>query len=471
MASDLESEDPSLSDLSELLDLDDVSVLKLGCLFAQRYHVEERLGYGGMGCVYRATDNQTKQTVALKVLHSTMLSDAGARRRFIREGRASIALKHPHIVQVTDFSIATDGLPYMVMEYLEGQSLADILIKSGPLTLARFITSFSQILSALTHAHEQGIVHRDIKPSNIMFVPTSRGRENIKLVDFGVAKLVTDMGGTQELTTLGELIGSPCYMSPEQCQGDDVDIRSDLYSLGCVMYEALTGARAFRGGSSLRIMHKQVHEMPPSFSKIYPDHTIPLWLEQLIFKTLAKNPADRYENAHALKIELLDGRFHPDEESTAAHFAVLPWESLRGTQFDDNLSGSFQALPKAPPIGTTTNERIGGASTLAVGTISNPQVFKSFNWAVLKLLNDSGILGDEDLNNARDFQTHNGGDMTKILVLLGKIDNHMLAAAQRAQQLLELGEVSQDRALALLAYCQKTGLGLDKAAKELLDKK
>jgi len=462
MASNQQSNDDF--DISEeLFDPEQSSVLKLGSLFAERYLVQEQLGIGGMGCVYQVLDQKANKTLALKVLNTSMLSDVGARRRFVREGRASLSLQHPHIVQVIEFSVSPDGLPYMVMEYLQGESLADILMKTGPLTLARFITAFSQILSALVHAHEQGIVHRDIKPSNIMFVPTSRGRENVKLVDFGVAKLISDAGGTQELTTLGEFIGSPCYMSPEQCQGEDVSIRSDLYSLGCVMYEAITGVRAFRAGNSLRIMHMQVHEMPAPFSKAVPDLSLPKWLEQLIFKTLAKNPEERYENAYKVKNDLLDGRFRSQDEGTATHFAVLPWESLRGQPFDETASGSFEVIPREKPV-LPLSEKLSPAATLAVGTISNPQVFKSFNWNVLKLLNAAGLLTEEDLLNARQFQQLNGGDLGRILVLLGRIDNNTLIAAKTAQHLIQLGEMKQDKAIALVIQCQKTGMAFDETS-------
>jgi serine/threonine protein kinase len=455
----------NIDPLEEFFDLEQASVLKIGSLFADRYFVEEQLGIGGMGCVYRVTDRKTDKTLALKVLHAAMLSDIGARKRFVREGRASLLLQHPHIVQVLEFSVAPDGLPYMIMEYLQGESLADILLKSGPLTLARFITAFSQVLSALSHAHELGIIHRDIKPSNIMFVPTSRGRENIKLVDFGVAKLITDAGGTQELTVLGEFIGSPCYMSPEQCEGNNVDNRSDLYALGCVMYEAITGVRAFRAGNSLRIMHMQVHELPAPFSKAVPEASIPKWLEQLIFKTLAKNPNDRHDNAYKLKIDLLDGRFRAPDEVTATSFNVLPWESLRGQPFDETSSGSFEAIPKEKPP-QPFNDKMSPAATLAVGTISNPQVFKSFNWNVLKLLNASGILNEEDLQNARQFQQLNGGDLGRILVLLGRIDNNTLIAAKAAQHLIQLGELKQDRAITVVKQCQKTGKTFEEAINE-----
>lgn len=468
MSPDFESNDDVDDLVDELLDLDQTSVLKLGSLFAGRYLVEGQIGFGGMGCVYRVLDKKSDKTLALKVLNTMFLSDVAARRRFIREGRASLALEHPHIVQVREFSVAPDGLPYMIMEYLQGESLADILMKSGPLTLARFVTTFSQVLSALTHAHDQGIIHRDIKPSNIMFVPTSRGRENVKLVDFGLAKLLSDAGGTQELTALGEFIGSPCYMSPEQCLGDQVDKRSDLYSLGCVMYEAISGVRAFRAGSSLRIMHMQVYESPPPFSKVVPGVDIPKWLEQLIFKTLDKNPDNRYEDAHKLKIDLLDGRFRSQDEN-ATHFAVLPWESLRGQPFDETSSGSFEVLPKTP-LPPVTTEKVSSAATLAVGTISNPQVFKSFNWKVLKLLASSGILNEEDLFNAREFQKANGGDLARILVLLGRVDNNTLLAAKTAQHLIELGELKQDRAIVLINHCRNTGMDFNDAAKELTGK-
>jgi len=451
--------------------------------------VEAQLGYGGMGCVYRAIDKKTNRRVALKILHPSMLSDTSARRRFIREGRNSLSLRHPHIVQVTDFALSKDGLLYMEMEYLQGESLADIVMKTGPLTLGRFVDVFVQVCNALIYAHEQGFVHRDIKPSNIMIGPSRRGGDRVKLVDFGVAKLLND-SGMQELTFVGEFIGSPCYMSPEQCEGaDSVDGRSDLYSLGCVMYEAITGVRAFRGPSSLRIMHKQVHEMPAIFSKARPDLAIPAWLEHVVFKTLAKNPRERYDNAHALKLDLLDGRFQSSQdEDRATNFEVLPWESLQhapfdetasGTNFDAAVSGSHEAIVSkaydAAISGTheaglkTITRRRAAASTLAVGTVSNPIVFKSFNWSVLKLLSYGGMIQEEDLLEARQFQQHNGGDLGRILVILGKIDNKTLLSAVKAQRLVELGEMKTDRAIYLLHYCQRMRADLEEAITELGD--
>lgn len=469
---DITPRDSDEEPVNELFDIELSSLLKPGAIFADRYEVEKQLGYGGMGAVYSAQDQKIGKRVALKILHPTMLSDAGARRRFIREGRNSLGLKHPHIVHVNDFGLSRDGLLYMEMEYLHGESLADILMKTGPLTLARFVNAFAQILSALVYAHDQGFVHRDIKPSNIMLIPTKRGAESIKLVDFGVAKFVSDMGGTQELTALGEFIGSPCYMSPEQCEGNDVDARSDLYSLACVMYEAISGVRAFRGGSALRIMHKQVKEMPPALSKVRPDLNFPMWLEDLIFKGLAKKPRDRYDTANRMKHDLLDGRFKT--QNTAEHFEVLPWESLQRPVYDETASGTFDALVsgsnwEALPVGVTTMKGQ-QASTLAVGTISNPSVFKSFNWAVLKLLSFGGMIKEEDILMAREFQQHNGGDLGKILVLLGKLDNKTLMSAVQAQRLIELNQLKMDRAVTILHYCQRMRIGLEDAMRELGDK-
>lgn len=451
----------------DISELQPSSSLIVGSVFDERYLVVTQLGDGGMGCVYRAIDHQTDGTVALKVLHPSLLSDNPARQRFIREGKASIQLTHRNIVHVNKFAITPNGLLYMEMEYLNGQSLAEALIKTGPLQLPRFVNIFTQVLSALTYAHEHEIVHRDLKPGNIMLVKSSKG-EKVKLVDFGVAKLLSDSANqNQQLTGLGEFIGSPSFMSPEQCAGEKIDARADIYSLGCVMYEAISGTRAFTGSSSLAIMHKQVHELPLQLSIIRPD-AVPGWLERIIYRALAKDPDNRYQTAEDMKADLLDARFTPGQAGDTVYddSSKLPWESFREEVIKaQSDSGSFDALPERP-VGETT-ERIKGAASVTTGVTTNPTEFRSFDWAVLKLLKLAELITDEELAAARQYQRSNGGDLGRILVILGTVENKTLLSAIKAQRLIELEQLTLERATAIVSYCQKKNLYYDEAVEQI----
>jgi len=450
----------------DISELQPSSSLIVGSVFDERYLVVTQLGDGGMGCVYRAIDHQTDGTVALKVLHPSLLSDNPSRQRFIREGKASSQLTHRNIVQVNKFAITPNGLLYMEMEYLNGQSLAEALIKSGPLPLPRFVNIFTQVLSALTYAHEHEIVHRDLKPGNIMLVKSSKV-EKVKLVDFGVAKLLSDSAG-QQLTGFGEFIGSPSFMSPEQCAGETVDARADIYSLGCVMYEAISGSRAFTGSSSLAIMHKQVHELPLQLSVIRPDGSVPGWLERIIYRALAKDPDNRYQTAEAMKADLLDARFTPGKEGDTVYddSSRLPWERFREEVYKaQSDSGSFEALPERQ-VGETT-ERIKAAASVNTGVTTNPTEFRSFDWAVLKLLKLAVLVTDEELAAARQYQRENGGDLGRILVILGTVENKTLLSAIKAQRLIELEQLTLERATAIVGFCQKNNLYYDEAVGQI----
>jgi serine/threonine protein kinase len=263
------------------------------------------LGTGGMGVVYRARHALMDRIVAIKMLQGQLISDSLSVKRFHQESKAASRINHRHVITVYDFGISPQGLPYIVMDYLEGTSLADIIKTDGQVGVDRTIKIIGQACDALFHAHKQGVVHRDLKPSNIVLINYDEEKDFVKVVDFGVAKLMnTNTEGGQRLTQAGEVCGSPVYMSPEQCMGQELDARSDIYSMGIVVYETLTGKLPILGKTMVDTMSRHVSEMPPPFTVIRPDLYIPARLEGVIFKALAKDPNDRHQSMDEMRQEL-----------------------------------------------------------------------------------------------------------------------------------------------------------------------
>ena len=267
---------------------------KIGDIFAERYEILGIIGDGGMGKVYKARHNLMKRIVAIKMLLPHLVQNAAALKRFTQEAQAASALKHPHILYVHDFGISEQGIPFLVMDYLEGINLATLLQEEGSLPESRAVPIFIQACSALAHAHSKGVVHRDIKPANIMLIEYEGQPDYLQIVDFGIAKLMQP-DGAEQLTHTGEVFGSPLYMSPEQCRGKDLDARSDIYSLGCVLYRCLTGRPVFGGRDAMECMYKQVNDTPSTFHELCPEVKISESLEAAVFKAIAKEPEDRFQ--------------------------------------------------------------------------------------------------------------------------------------------------------------------------------
>lgn len=277
----------------------------VGQTFAAKYQVLSALGEGGMSVVYLVRHLGLAKLMALKMLHTHLASRGTSQLRFQQEARAASQLAHPGIIMVHDYGITDDGVPYLVMDYIEGESLANLLAKQTRLDLCDALPIFLQTCSALAHAHEHGLIHRDLKPSNIMLRHQVDDSLQVLVVDFGVAKLVGESSpNVGKLTQTGEFVGSPFYMSPEQCQGKKLDTRTDIYSMGCVMYETLLGRVPFEGESIYAILSQHMSEMPPSLSSIRPELAkVPL-LEKVLFKALAKDPSARYQSMTELASDL-----------------------------------------------------------------------------------------------------------------------------------------------------------------------
>lgn len=278
----------------------------VGHTLDDKYRLDERLGIGGMGTVYRARHLLIDRPVAVKVLNPRFVEDEAARARFRREAKACGRLQHVNAVTVTDFGQSQDGYVYLVMELLEGRTLRDVLAKEGPLDAARSVALMLQISAAVAAAHEAGIIHRDLKPANIFIVQRAEVPAVVKVLDFGIAKLATDSLDEDEpktLTAVGAMIGTPRYMSPEQCDGAELTPAADVYSLGVILYEMLTGTVPFSGSTPLAIAMKHTGEIPRSPRDFVA--SIPPALEQVVLHTLEKRPQDRPGNAAEFRAELL----------------------------------------------------------------------------------------------------------------------------------------------------------------------
>ncbi len=271
----------------------------------ERYEVQSLLGQGGMGAVYKVRDKELQKTFAIKVLNSNLVEDKNSLKRFEQEAQAASGLTSPNLVAVYDYGMGKKGSPYIVMDYLDGTSLDTVLAESGYLDVPRAEDIFVQICEAIAHAHSKSVIHRDIKPSNIMLTKGIDGGDFVKLVDFGIAKVLpSQQKATQNLTQTGDIFGSPIYMSPEQCLGNKLDNRSDIYAFGCVMYETLTGQPPFAAENPIKIILKHVNQEPTAISKLPHDYKIPPQLEWVVMRCLAKEPNDRYQSADELLKDL-----------------------------------------------------------------------------------------------------------------------------------------------------------------------
>lgn len=271
---------------------------------AGRYEVRSMIGRGGMAQVHLGFDTRLSRVVAIKMLRTDLARDSIFQTRFRREAQAAASLNHPNIVAVYDTGEedvttpdgSTVSVPYIVMEYVEGHTVRDLLAGGAPVPIDEAVEIISGVLSALKYSHVHGLVHRDIKPGNIMLTNTGK----IKVMDFGIARALTDSQAT--MTQTNAVVGTAQYLSPEQAHGDPVDARSDIYSTGCVLFELLTGQPPFKGDSAVAVAYQHVSEIPPKPSSITSD--VPDSIDRVVLKALAKNRDDRYSSAEEMRADL-----------------------------------------------------------------------------------------------------------------------------------------------------------------------
>jgi serine/threonine-protein kinase len=315
-------------------------------VLADRYEIDSVLGEGGMARVFRGTDNVLGRTVAVKVLAHQFARDETSVARFRREAQSAASLNHPNVVSVYDTG-SDDGVHWIVMEYLEGRTLKEAIEEEGPLAPDRTAEIARHVSLALATAHEKGLVHRDVKPANIMLTPSGE----TKVMDFGIARAVTSTGDPT-LTRTGFVMGTAAYLSPEQAEGKPVDARSDIYSLGCVVYEMLTGKPPFDGNSPVAVATKHLSEEPEPISRVNP--RVPHEVEAVVARAMRKDPEERYQDAREMADDL--GRAVTGELplGTASGAATEPVERPGGdtrvlpTAVPEPLRESFRRTPWLP---------------------------------------------------------------------------------------------------------------------------
>lgn len=277
----------------------------LGQVLNEQYELISIIGFGGMSVVYKAKDRKLDKLVAVKMLLPHLMLQTQSMQRFKQEAHSASSLDHPNIVSVYNFGEAPNGQPFLVMDLLRGRSLTSLIKRDKRVKPDRALNIFIQIASALAHAHQKGIIHRDLKPSNIILLEKDGQSDIVKIVDFGIAKLLPHEGrDAVNLTQTGDVFGSPLYMSPEQCKGEKLDSRADIYSMGCLMYECIAGVTPHGGDNMLEVLYRHLNEVPRSFKQLKLGAPVPNRLEAIIFKALAKDPAQRHQSMQALLDEL-----------------------------------------------------------------------------------------------------------------------------------------------------------------------
>jgi serine/threonine-protein kinase len=352
-----------------------VSGVSEGAIIAGKYRIERLLGAGGMGVVVAAEHIQLQEKVALKFLLPQAVSNPDAVARFLREARAAVKIKSEHVARVSDVAMLENGVPYMVMEHLDGIDLSGWLKQRGPLPVELAVEFVLQTCVAVADAHALGIVHRDLKPSNLFCVRRSDGQLSIKVLDFGISKLtdLTGRGPAAAITATSALIGSPFYMSPEQMRSSrDVDLRTDIWALGVILCELVTGRPAFTGDTVTELAIKVANDPPPSLRTLRPDASE--GLEAVVFKCLEKDRSQRYRNVAELALALLP--FAPPRAKASV-------ERILGIVHAGGLSESTLDIPASPPADAT--QKSGGTSPALGRTTIGAKTRKPIAFAAIVL--------------------------------------------------------------------------------------
>ncbi len=327
----------------------------IGVVVADRYKVERKLGSGGMGTVYKATQIEADRKVALKVLHAEQAREERIVKRFMIEMRATARIEHPNTVRLYDFGHTRDDTIFLAMEYLDGVTLSQEMRRlDGPMDCQRVALLGAQIARGLAAAHAEGIIHRDLKPPNIMLCKKYGRNDLIKVLDFGIARFAAapaDQDTAEALTSPGMVVGTVYFMAPEQMEGRPIDHRVDLYSLGCVLFYMATGQAPFDGPSTMAVMYAQVNNAPKVPSSL--NAFIPPWLDDAILRLLEKDPARRYQSAAEVVVALEQGA---GVFSRLTDAPPLP----RRAAPTEELLGETTSVRAAPPMlsGVTVDPRM-----------------------------------------------------------------------------------------------------------------
>jgi serine/threonine-protein kinase len=340
----------------------------LGMVVEGRYKIQSVIGQGSAGTVYRAVQELIGREVAVKVLHDYLVSDDEFIKRFKQEAKASSRLNHPNIITIYDFGVIPQGggRPYIAMDLLNGTPLSDVIAEVNHIDPVDAIPIFTQVCSAFGEAHRQGVVHRDIKPENIVLVERGGVKNFPIVVDFGIARLIQDESEQAKITRTGTVCGSPTYMSPEQCTSSKVDHRSDIYSVGIVIYETLTGEVPFQHEELVRVMAMHLSDNPKPINEVRPDLHFPEALVNIVQKSLLKNPNDRFQSMEDLSLALEEALKEPEARpqhiTQTVHKDIAPGPLAQ----DDALQHrkeSREMIPARPP----------STRDLAVGALDDMQ--------------------------------------------------------------------------------------------------
>ncbi|PYP81572.1 MAG: hypothetical protein DMD35_00950 [Gemmatimonadetes bacterium] len=428
----------------------------IGSVLAERYHILKRIGEGGMGRVYLGEHVKMNRQCAIKVMSPALVNDAESASRFAREASSAARIIHPNVAAVFDYG-ESDGLVYLVMEYVDGEPLSRMLAREAPFAIERAIDLARQIADGLGAAHELGIVHRDLKPDNILVTRSRSGREIAKVVDFGIAKAMQE-GAGEALTRTGLVIGTPEFMSPEQLLGDPIDARSDLYALGCILHLMLTAAPAFDAPTREQMIKRRLSENPPHAQELDPG--IPDSIDRVIVKLLARTPNERYGSAaevrdalsgvHARRLSS-DGTVLPRKE-TPRSAATVTFGAATLDEVAAARAAARAAVLAAPSGSTKPRRRIWPwvlaviAIVAIVGSTLMRKSRETQEQRYARAQRDSAHRAD----SVRRADSARADSVSKAVLVGGMVDSTRLAEQARKDSIAKIGSSLRDGVVAAI---------------------